>query len=157
MEKWIHPHWRGKDLDKITRAEVYDVLFHKSEMKSQFTRRNVYKTVRRIFQMAVEDGHLVRNPCAGITVRVSEAETTVLTNAEVQKFLTEAREAHHRFYPIWAMALMTGMRSGELFALKWSDCDIEARLIKVSKSWNSKIGITPTKTGAHESYLSPMT
>lgn len=101
---------------------------------------------KRIFQMAVEEGVLDRNPCIGVSVRVSEVAQKVLTNAEVEIFLREARNCNHRFYPIWLMALMTGMRSGELFALKWTDLDFDARTISVTKAWSSKCGITSTKT-----------
>jgi integrase len=41
---------------------------------------------------------------------------------------------------------MSGMRSGELYALKWTDLDFEARTILVSKQWTSKSGFTSTKT-----------
>ena len=147
LRKWIHPHWTGIDLHTITKSDVYDVIFNKCEgFKTQFTRRNVLKMVKRIFQMAVEDGILHRNPCTGINVRVSETEMKVLTSHEVGVFLREAKESHHRFYPVWVVGLMTGMRSGEMFALKWTDIDFERQIISVSKAWNSKIGITPTKT-----------
>jgi integrase len=96
--------------------------------------------------MAVEDGHLVRNPCIGIRVRVAEVDQAVLTAGEVEIFLREAKDVNHRFYPVWTLAVMTGMRSGELFALKWTDVDLEAKLISVSRQWTSKNGITPTKT-----------
>jgi len=46
---------------------------------------------------------------------------------------------NHQWYPIWAMALMTGMRSGELYALEWSDVDFESKRITVSKSWNGRL------------------
>lgn len=147
VTKWIHPHWTGIDLNTITKSDVYDVIFNKCEgFKTQFTKRNVLKMVKRIFQLAVEEGILDRNPCTGINVRVSEVESKVLTNTEVETFLNEARKSHHRFYPVWLMALMTGMRSGELYALKWPDIDFDSRIISVSKAWNSKCGITPTKS-----------
>lgn len=147
LRKWIHPHWTGVDLNTITKSDVYELIFNKCEgMRTQYTRRNVLKMVKRIFQLAVEEGILDRNPCTGINVRVSEVESKVLTNSEVEVFLEEARKAHHRFYPVWLMALMTGMRSGELYALKWTDIDFDSRIISVNKAWNSKCGITPTKT-----------
>jgi len=60
--------------------------------------------------------------------------------------LREAKETGHRFYPIWTLALMTGMRSGELVALQWTDIDFEGQTISVSKQWTNKNGIGPTKT-----------
>ena len=96
--------------------------------------------------MAVEDGAIDRNPCTGINVRVSEVVQKVLTNKEVEIFLNEAKLANHRFYSVWLMALMTGMRSGELYALRWSDIDFDAQTISVTRQWTSKNGFCATKT-----------
>ena len=147
IRKWIHPHWAQVEMQKIGKSEVYELIFHQCEgIKTQYTRRNVLKMVKRIFQMAVEEGILDRNPCVGVNVRVSEVVQSVLTSTEVEFFLNEAAKANHRFYPVWVLALMTGMRSGELFALKWTDIEFENRTISVSKAWNSKCGITSTKS-----------
>ncbi len=75
-----------------------------------------------------------------------EIEQKVLTAAEVNILLQEAKKHDHKFYDIWVMALLTGMRSGELYALKWTDIDFEARIIHVSKQWTSKNGYGPTKS-----------
>jgi len=145
--KWVHPHWQNTDLSTITKAEVYDLIFHKcAEINTPITRLNLLKRLKRLFQMAIEEGVLDRNPCTGIKIRVAEAVQEVLTVAEVDIFLRGAKLAHHRFYPVWATALMTGMRSGELYALKWTDIDFDGRTISVSRAWNSKCGFTPTKT-----------
>lgn len=147
LKKWIHPHWENIELRAITKGDVYEVIFHRCEsIASAYTRRNVLKMTKRIFQMAVEEGILDRNPCTGIRVKVTETNQKVLTNSEVNIFLQEAKLAHHRFYPVWVMALMTGMRSGELFALRWIDIDFDQRLISVSRQWTSKNGFCPTKT-----------
>jgi integrase len=145
--KWVHPHWENLELREITKADVYDLVFHKcAEISTQITRLNLLKRLKRLFQMAIEEGQLERNPCVGIKIRVPEAVQSVLTANEVDIFLREAKRCHHRFYPIWAMALMTGMRSGELYALKWTDIDFDGRTLSVSRAWNSKCGFTPTKT-----------
>lgn len=145
--KWVHPHWERLEIRTITKADVYDLIFHKcDEVKTQITRLNLLKRIKRLFQMAVEEGHLDRNPCIGIKIRVPEAVQKVLTATEAVVFLSEAKRAHHRFYPVWALALMTGMRSGELYALKWTDLDFEGRTLSVSRAWNSRCGFTSTKT-----------
>ncbi|MFP5385127.1 MAG: site-specific integrase [Bacteriovoracia bacterium] len=43
------------------------------------------------------------------------------------------------------MALLTGMRSGELMALKWSDIDLDTKLIHVRRQVNKRNGEGPTK------------
>jgi integrase len=62
----------------------------------------------------------------------------ILMLEEVRKLLFEAKVRKHPWYPIWAMALVTGMRSGELMALDWEDVDLENGSIRVSKSFNKR-------------------
>ena len=44
------------------------------------------------------------------------------------------------------MALFTGMRNGEIYALRVSDVDLDAGIIHVSKQFTSKDGLHETKT-----------
>ena len=147
LGKWINPKWGEHELSEISRSQVHTAIYEGlDERLSPHTKKKILKMVRRIFSMAVEEGVLDRNPCAGIQVKAPETEQKVLTNTEVEILLREAKLTGHRFYPMWLMALKTGMRSGELMALQWTDIDFEGRTIQVSKQWTSKGGFGPTKT-----------
>lgn len=147
LNKWATPKWGNTEIKSITKSQVYELVFEQLDPKiSSNTRKTILKLIRRIFQMAVDDGLIARNPCHGIQVKVGEIEQKVLTNSEVEIFIREAKNCNHRFYPIWFLALTTGMRSGELMALTWNDIDFEAKIISVSKQWNSKTGFGATKT-----------
>lgn len=66
----------------------------------------------------------------------------------IHHLLASARDMDHQWYPVWMMALNTGMRSGELYALEWNDVDFENRLITVSKSYNKRLDLVKsTKAG----------
>jgi integrase len=146
INKWLMKAWQDTDLKTINKQSMYSLLFVDLPDKTTVhTRKYVLKIIKRIFQMAVDQGHLDRNPAQGLTIKVPEANKTVLTSSEVKTLLTEAKLTNHRFYPIWVMALFTGMRSGELYALTWSDVDLENKIIHVSRSWSSKNGYTSTK------------
>lgn len=146
LDKWVNKPFKGKELKDITKLNVHSLIFEVIPPETTMhTRKWVLKIIKRVLQMAVDHGKLDRNPCNGMMVKVPETEKKVLTNKEVEIFLTEAKATNHRFYPIWVVALFTGMRSGELYALKWSDVDIENGTISVSKSWSSKNGFTSTK------------
>jgi integrase len=147
VRKWLRQIWRGRELREITKSDVHELIFEtiSRESATMHTRKYVLKIVKRIFQMAMDHGKLDRNPCNGMMVKVPETEKKVLTNNEVEIFLREAKVTSRRFYPVWTVALFTGMRSGELYALKWSDVDLESRAISVSRSWSSKNGTTSTK------------
>lgn len=143
---WIQKPWEKKELRSITNLDVHELIFETLPIEvTMHTRRYVLKIVKRILQMAVDQGKIIRNPSLGLMVKVPESLKKVLTNTEVEIFLNQAKLTKHRFYQIWAMALFTGCRSGEMYALKWSDIDLDARTIQVSRSWSSKNGITPTK------------
>lgn len=147
LNKWVTPLWSQTEIRHITKMQIYDVIYNEVDAQlSAHTRKTVLKMVRRIFQMAVEEGGIDRNPCVGIQVKVGEVEQKVLTNSEVEIFLREAQMTNHRFFPIWFVALTTGMRSGELLALSWKDIDFDADIISVSKQWSSKSGFRSTKT-----------
>lgn len=59
-------------------------------------------------------------------------EMTAWTEAEAVKFL--ASVADHPLYPLWRVALATGMRRGELCGLRWRDVDLAARTITVAST-----------------------
>ncbi|RYZ68966.1 MAG: site-specific integrase [Proteobacteria bacterium] len=147
ISKWVSPHWKDREINQITKADVHEMIYEKcSAIVSQNNRKTVLKLIRRLFEMAVDEGLLNRNPCNGIQVRVPEVEQAVLTSNEVEHLLKEAQITGHRFADVWALALMTGMRSGELYALSWSDVDLETGFIRVKRQWSNRNGFGPTKS-----------
>lgn len=147
LGKWVTPSWKDKDLTDISKADVYALVYESLNPElSPWSKKTILKFIKRILQMAVEEGILARNPSIGVKVTVPETDQKVLTNSEVEIFLKEAKAYNHRFYPIWVMALLTGMRSGEMYALKWSDVDLDVGIITVKRQWTSKNGFGPTKT-----------
>lgn len=146
LNKWATPHWGSKEIHEITRSEVYKMIYEIYPAgNSPQSKKTLLKMIRRIFSMAVNEGILDRNPCLGLSVKAPEVEQKVLTNSEVEIFLREAKNTSHRFYPIWLAALMTGMRSGELYGLEWNDVDLEGQIIHINKQWTNKNGFTPVK------------
>ena len=67
---------------------------------------------------------------------------------EIQRLLDCAFQEEHPWRHVWAFALLTGMRNGELYALHWDDVDWESKLLTVSKSYNGRLKIIKsTKAG----------
>lgn len=146
MSKWFDPVWNDRYLDDIRQSEVHAIIFESCAGLSSQTKRGLLKVVKRIFNLAIEEGLLVRNPAVGIRIRVEEANQAVLNINEVGILLKAAKRIEHRFYPHWLLALLTGMRSGELYSLRWTDVDLVNNKITISRAWTKMNGEGPTKT-----------
>lgn len=146
LNRYVTPRWESKDIHSISQDDVRNLIYDElPEGVTPHTRKATLKLVRKIFEMAVDAQEISRNPCAGLAVKAPVNDQEVLNKVEVDKFLAEAKVTNHYFYPVWVTALMTGMRSGELNALLWSDVDFDSQKIHVTKSWSSKNGVKPTK------------
>ncbi len=145
LAKWVNPHFAGKYLNEITQLEVFNVVVERTESLSENSKRSLLDQVKRVFESALENGIIAKNPTLSIKIRVPEVRQAVLNATEADRLLTEAKLVNHRFYPVWALALFTGMRSGEMYALKWSDIDLENKRIYITKAWSNKSGLGHTK------------
>jgi integrase len=61
--------------------------------------------------------------------RAAHHEMQTLSEEQARQFLQAA--AGERFYVLYVLALTTGMREGELLALRWQDVDLEQALLQV--------------------------
>ena len=107
--KWVNQHLSDKELRKITKLDIHEILYkHVVGERSPIHQKIYFKNYKANFSMAVDHGKIDRNPCQRMMIKVPETEQKVLTNAEVEKPLYEAKVTNHRFYPIWIVAL-TGL------------------------------------------------
>lgn len=152
INKWFDPVWKDKFLDEIKPSDVHKVIFEDCAETSSYTKRGLLKIVKRILNLAIEEGIIVRNPAVGIRVRCAETNQAVLNRNEIDILLKKARETEHRFFPHWTLALLTGMRSGELYSLRWNDIDLVTGKINITKAWTRHNGEGPTKTAKNRIY-----
>lgn len=152
LGKWFTPVWNDKFLDEIKQSDVHKVIFEDCASVSSYTKRSLLKIVKRVFNVAVEEGLILRNPTLGIRVQVAEANQAVLNRNEIDVLLTEARKSEHRFFTHWTLAILTGMRSGELYSLRWNDIDFVSGKINITKAWTRFNGEGPTKTSKNRIY-----
>lgn len=149
IARWIPKEWDDKLLTSFEGADVHNLIYEViGDRLSTGGHWTILKLVRRIFEMAVEEGHLTKNPARAVKVSRKAKEGRVLTATEAQLLLDKAREANHPFWGVWTFALLSGMRSGEMYAIRWTDVDLMAGTMSVSRQWTSKDGICPPKWGS---------
>ena len=131
------------------------------------TIRNVFFTARQVFQHAVLEEIIPGNPMVlakGVLPRVQDKDPTwrlqaVFTAHEVEMLISDDRIAAHRRVA-YAIEFLTGLRTGQVSALRWSDYEGDLKplgRIASAVSWNSKSRLEKaTKTGVtHEVPVHP--
>jgi len=66
--------------------------------------------------------------------KVKRKQVSVWDTHEVKSFLDFTKEFGTRYYITYHLALMTGMRQGEILGLRWQDIDFERNIITVRQS-----------------------
>ncbi len=103
--------------------------------------------LRRAMQDAVLDRVIELNPVVGTKrPKVTKPKHATWTGAQLRAFL-DGLEETNRWLPMWTLAAATGMRRGELMALRWADVDLDAGLVHVERS--------VTQVGQERVYVTP--
>ena len=87
---------------------------------------------------------------------IPHKEMRVWTPDEAIRFLEATRD--DKLYPLWYLALSTGMRKGELLALRWENVDLTEGFLRVVEAATRvrggiKLGEPKTRAGRRKVYL----
>ncbi len=170
LRKWTKP-WLERLASELNRGDGREILRNaeKEGKKPNFLKK-LKNTVNVVYNWGIEEKLIIgvnQSPVYGLEVGPEKEEDLpeILSLGEIQALLTAAQQHEQPWFPIWAMALLTGMRSGELHALLWTDVEMVSEeiaraqenvaperrrygLIRVTKTWNTRTRSTgPTKGG----------
>ncbi len=82
---------------------------------------------------AVKMGHAARNVAEAVEPpRPDRATVSTLSRADIDRFLDSARNTP--YYVFYSTLLYTGLRRGELLALKWRNLDLDRGMLHVVES-----------------------
>jgi integrase len=123
------------------------------------TRRHIHRILRTGLARAVEQQIIARNPADVFKKRLPKVERRELVTltADQSAQLLEAI-AHSRVYWPVLLALSTGMRRGEILAVRWKNVDLELGTLRVVESLEqTKTGIRfkAPKSGRHRAITLP--
>ena len=115
---------------------------------SERTLRYIYQVLRSCLAHAVRRQLLTRNPCDAVDPPgTATARPDAWTAAEACTFLETSR-AISRLWSLYSVALGTGMRRGELVALRWDDVDLDGAEITVRSTRSASGNEGEPKTAA---------
>jgi len=138
----LGPFFTGRALDAITPEDVIDLVITLEEKGlAPKTIRNIVATLSALFNFAVAPRRrwATSNPCVGVDLPAVPAsgEIRFLTLDDVDALVEHARPGEFQALDraIFLTAAMTGLRKGELLALRWRDVDWPSARVRVRQNY----------------------
>ena len=136
VDNHITPSLGGVKLRNLEHAAIqrfYDAM----QGLSPRSVRHVHGVLKAALKYGVKQGYLGRNPCDLVdTPSTSKKEMRTLTADELETLLKAAED--NPSYPLIYTAVSSGLRQGELLALRWRDVDLPLVSISVSRSLSKR-------------------
>lgn len=126
-------------LSAVTRNTVQNLVDRLvAEGRAPSTVRNAVLPLRAIYGRATNRAEVAVNPTLGLLLpALRTTRDRVAPPAEANALIAALPVADRA---LWATALYSGLRRGELQALDWRDVDLNGRLLCVERSWDPIAG-----------------
>ena len=130
----ISPYIGRYLLKDITQLKIREIIKDLDERGYQYETKNKVKILLTdIFNKAMIDDLVRKNPARGITVKKDEEKDIIVLSKEDQIAFFDCCKG--TFYDnFFNVAVTTGMRIGELAALRWKDVDLDKKVIHVRRT-----------------------
>ena len=134
-----------KEIEEIKPSDVRSWLSDITDVGSK-SKKNYLNCLNGVFTLALEDEAIDKNPVIHIKKLIYTApKIEPFTNTEVLNILEEAKKYSFKFRLFIAVGFFTGMRTGEIIALKNQDVDMVNRIITINAT-RSRFGESSPKT-----------
>lgn len=121
-------------ISKITKLQCQQLMGKLKERGYGWSTINKVKIMLNdMFERALDDSFIRKNPIKGIRLPMNRPnERRVLTVEEQALFFNCSSGTFYN--NLFVVAINTGLRPGELFALTWNDIDLERKEINITKT-----------------------
>ncbi len=132
--KHIEPFLGKKKIKDITQLNIKALLKELDQKGYHYeTKNKVRIMLLDMFDKAMVDNYVLKNPCKGIRLARDEKKDMRVFSREEQAEFFECSKG--TFYDnLFVVAVSTGLRQGEICALTWDDIDFEKKEISVTKT-----------------------
>jgi len=151
----INPRLGHRPVARVTRDEVEAFMTGLArDGRAPHYASNCLGFLHSIFEHAVRNDWATSNPCRYVEApRSLEVDTAIrfLDSTEVEALLAAVPDGDYGRVQrvLYLAAVMTGMRQGELLALRWRDVDWRAQRIRVSRNYvRGEFGTPKSRRGS---------
>jgi integrase len=153
-------HLDDERVQDVTPSDVARLLRDLRASYSEWTCVHAYKVLRGVFGLALRRGLLTRDPMDGLAPHERPKQENARPIARLDTAQLEALVSagtSERWRAMLALAAFAGLRTGEIRALRWGDIDLEANVIRVSRSAlaDGRTKAPKTRAGARRVPLLP--
>lgn len=141
-DMFVRPVFGTKKLTLVKKSDVRNFYNNLAEQKilKISTIDGIHNVLHQVFQVAVDDELIRTNPTDNMMCELKKAyagdteKRKALTMEQQKLFLDFLREdpRFQRWYPVFYVMANTGLRVGEITALRWTDISLEERTISVN-------------------------
>ena len=148
-QKHISPFLGNYKLRDIKQIDIKRLINDMDKNNYHYeTKNSVRILLVDIFNKAINNEYLMKNPAKGITVKRDEEKDIRVLSVEEQTIFFDSCKG--TFYDnLYVVAVSTGMRIGELAALRWSDIDLDKKVIHITRTLVYQKYDTDTKKQFH--------
>jgi integrase len=136
IRRHILPEFGDMKLGDVRTRDVQKLLNEKLEAGlSVRTVKYIYTTLNMGFKQAIRERLITFNPADSDAVELPKQrkkEIQVLDREEMARFL-EAAKKYSPHYTAFVLEMATGLRRGELLALRWTDVDLKQGTLAVNQ------------------------
>ncbi len=175
IKNQIKPYLGDKPLSALSTQEIqkfYNTVkkygrvrvdkLHGTELADSLVRK-IHMMLHEALDMAVAQRLIIKNPTNGTTVpKCNYAPKQILNDEQLDRFMDRIRQ-DELWYDFFYTKLTTGMRRGEICALRWEDFNADTGKLEIRRAIHNKkgggltVGETKTKTGTRTVLLPPST
>jgi len=156
LKKHLLPRFKAQRLCDFNRPEIQFFILDKLQKGYAWEMgKRLLGLLSKIFATAVEWCYLTDNPAHSIKMpeRTLKRPHSPLSAAEVQRLLVALNEPERTFALI---GILTGLRLGELLALRWGRIDFGGSILRVEEScYLGHFGTPKTRSSRRAVALSP--
>jgi integrase len=107
-----------------------------------------------VFRVAVENEKFATNPASKIKRKPENNDRIRFLSTEEEHRLTQVIREHWPHYlPVFILSLHTGMRASEQLGVRWSDVELQGRMLTLWKTKPGKTRHIPLNSVALEQFL----
>lgn len=131
---YLKPALGAIPLQRLTPSDIQKAYNNFDRSPSPRTRRHIHRILKSVLARAVEQQALPRNPADALKrlPKVERQQINALTVEQSTRLLKAIR--HTTTYWPTLIALATGMRRGEILALRWKNVDLDRGTVRVVES-----------------------